>query len=77
MIASLHIIIVIFSNPNKRIKLIVEVDGKQHKKSLQEKRDKRKDRIINAFELNVFRIKTTDENIQDMIESHLSIKNPV
>lgn len=63
MIVSLHIIIVIFSNPNKRIKLIVEVDGKQHKKSLQEKRDKRKDRIINAFELNVFRIKTTDENI--------------
>lgn len=41
----------------------MEVDGKQHKKSLQEKRDKRKDRIINAFELNVFRIKTTDENI--------------
>lgn len=63
MIASLHIIIVIFSNPNKRIKLIVEVDGKQHKKSLQEKRDKRKVRTINAFELNVFRIKTTDENI--------------
>ena len=55
----------------------MEVDGKQHKKSLQEKRDKRKDRIINAFELNVFRIKTTDENIKEMIESHLSIKNPV
>ena len=61
---------------NKRIRLIVEVDGKQHENDLQRKRDQRKDRIINSCAINLLRIKTTDVHVKEKIESLLSPKTP-
>ena len=71
-----HCDFVIFDNLNKRIRLIVEVDGKQHENDLQRKRDQRKDRIINSSAINMLRIKTTDVHVKEKIESLLSPKNP-
>ena len=71
-----HCDFVIFDNLNKRIRLIVEVDGKQHENDLQRKRDQRKDRIIKSSAINMLRIKTTDVHVKEKIESLLSPKNP-
>ena len=72
-----HCDFVIFDDLNKRIQLIVEVDGKQHEKEIQKKRDQRKDRIINFFAIDMLRIKTTDVNVKEKIESILSSKKCV
>ncbi|MGN1190399.1 MAG: AAA domain-containing protein [Candidatus Ornithospirochaeta sp.] len=66
-----HCDFVIFDDLSKKIQLIVEVDGKQHEKTIQNQRDKRKDRILKSFGLNIIRIKTTDVNIKETIEKQL------
>ena len=40
-----HCDFVIFNNLNKRILVIIEVDGKQHGNTIQKQRDTRKDRL--------------------------------
>lgn len=56
---------------NKKTRLIIEVDGKQHEDVVQEKRDDRKDRILQEAGLKLIRIKTTDVDVQDRIEQQL------
>ena len=66
-----HCDFVIYDTLDKRIRLIVEVDGKQHDDFLQRKRDERKDRILHDAGLKLIRIKTTDVNVQEKIISQL------
>ncbi len=67
-----HCDFVIFSNLDKRIQLIIEVDGKQHGKTIQKQRDKRKDRLLHAAGLKLMRIKTTDVLVKETIEALLA-----
>lgn len=67
-----HCDFVIFDSLNKQIRLIIEVDGKQHDDFIQKRRDEMKDRILHGAGLKLIRIKTTDVNIQERIEKHLS-----
>lgn len=66
-----HCDFVIYNQLNKQIRLAIEVDGKQHEEDLQKKRDSRKDRILNSVGICLLRIKTTDLNIKEKIESKL------
>lgn len=66
-----HCDFVIFDQLNKQIKLIVEVDGKQHESKIQKNRDMRKDRLITSSGLQMLRIRTTDQNAKGMIEAKL------
>jgi len=66
-----HCDFVIFNNLDKRIQLIIEVDGKQHDDSIQKQRDKRKDRLLHSAGLKLMRIKTTDTNVKEKIEAQL------
>ncbi len=66
-----HCDFVIFNELNKRVILIVEVDGKQHEKTIQKQRDERKDRIITSSGLKLVRIKTTDLKAKEKIECKL------
>ena len=67
-----HCDFVIFNNLDKRIQLIIEVDGKQHGKTIQKQRDKRKDRLLHAAGLKLMRIKTTDVLVRETIEALLA-----
>ena len=66
-----HCDFVIFDRLNKGIRLIVEVDGKQHEDPVQKSRDERKDRILCEAGLKLIRIKTTDTNVVERIEGLL------
>lgn len=66
-----HCDFVIFDRLNKQIRLIVEVDGKQHDDPIQKSRDERKDRILQEAGLKLIRIKTTDINVVERIEELL------
>lgn len=66
-----HCDFVIYNQLNKQIRLAIEVDGKQHEEDLQKKRDSRKDRILHSVGICLLRIKTTDLNIKEKIESKL------
>lgn len=72
---STHCDFVIYNTLDKAIQLIIEVDGKQHDKELQKKRDIRKDRILREANLNLLRIKTTDINIEETIQNYLLAKH--
>lgn len=67
-----HCDFVIFNNLDKRIQLIIEVDGKQHEDKIQKQRDKRKDRLLHAAGLKLMRIKTTDVLVKETIEAQLA-----
>lgn len=66
-----HCDFVIFDRLNKRIRLIVEVDGKQHENYVQKQRDERKDRILREAGLSLIRIKTTDLNVKEKIANEI------
>ena len=66
-----HCDFVIFDRLNKQIRLIVEVDGKQHDDLIQKSRDERKDRILQEAGLKLIRIKTTEVNVIERIEEQL------
>jgi len=66
-----HCDFVIFNNLNKRIQLIIEVDGKQHNDKIQQQRDNRKDRLLHSAGLKLIRIKTTDIHVKATIEAQL------
>lgn len=66
-----HCDFVIFNNLDKRIQLIIEVDGKQHNDEIQKHRDKRKDRLLHSAGLKLIRIKTTDIHVKETIEVQL------
>ena len=66
-----HCDFVIYNNLDKRIKLIIEVDGKQHDEKTQQQRDNRKDRLLHSAGLKLIRIKTTDIHVKETIEAQL------
>ncbi len=66
-----HCDYVVYSLLDKSIKLIVEVDGKQHTEELQSLRDQRKDRILSSAGLQLIRIKTTSVDVEKKIEDAL------
>ena len=63
-----HCDFVIFSLLDKKIQLLVEVDGKQHEAKIQKERDNRKDRLVKGAGLKLLRIRTTDVvNVRESI----------
>ena len=66
-----HCDFVVFDKLDKKIRLIIEVDGKQHEDFLQKQRDERKDRILQGAGLKLIRIKTTDIDVEERILKHL------
>ena len=51
----------------KEIELVVEVDGSQHKKEIQMKRDKRKDRLLTEAGIKILRLSTTTIECKEKI----------
>ncbi len=47
---------VIYSNIDKKVELVIEIDGKYHLNPIQKNRDLRKDRILNESKIKVYRI---------------------
>ena len=68
-----HCDFVIYSLLNKEIKLVVEVDGLQHRKEVQANRDKRKDRLLYNAGVKILRLPTTSIECQEKIEQALGI----
>ena len=66
-----HCDFVIFDKLNKKIRLIVEVDGKQHEDYVQKKRDERKDRILREAGIKLIRIKTSDVKAEETIRESI------
>ncbi|MDE6060901.1 MAG: AAA family ATPase, partial [Clostridia bacterium] len=66
-----HCDFVIYNKIDKQVRLVVEVDGKQHNFEIQHKRDERKDRLLNAANIRVLRIKTTDVDCVNKIKQAL------
>lgn len=66
-----HCDFILFDKLNKRIRLCIEVDGKQHEEKIQKGRDEKKDSILHQADLKVIRIKTTDLNVKERIEEAL------
>ena len=69
-----HCDYVVYSLLDKSIRLIVEVDGKQHTEELQSLRDQRKDRILCSAGLQLIRIKTTSVDAEKRIKD--ALKHP-
>ena len=68
-----HCDFVIFDRLNKKIRLIVEVDGKQHEDHVQKLRDERKDRVLRDVGLKIIRIRTTDVDVEKKIAAQLRV----
>ncbi|MBP3355693.1 MAG: DUF2726 domain-containing protein [Rikenellaceae bacterium] len=68
-----HLDFLIYNKVGKQPVLVIETDGYQHHKegSLQKKRDKMKDRILELYGIPSERLKTTESNEQERIETKL------
>ena len=66
-----HCDFVVYDKLDKKVHLIIEVDGKQHEDFIQKQRDERKDRIIQEAGLKLIRIRTTDVDVEERILKHL------
>ena len=69
--ANTHSDFVVYSTLDKEIRLIIEVDGKQHEGEIQRRRDERKDRILRSANLRIIRIKTTQVDVEEKIKDAL------
>ena len=69
--ANTHSDFVVYSTLDKEIRLIIEVDGKQHEGEIQRRRDERKDRILRSANLRIIRIKTTQVDVEEEIKRAL------
>ncbi len=67
-----HCDFVIYSALNKDIKLVVEVDGGQHEDVVQNRRDRRKDRILNCAGIKILRLPTNSIECEQRIKDALS-----
>lgn len=61
----------IYNIMDNKIELIVEVDGKNHLKPIQQERDRRKDRLLAACGIKLLRLPTTSVNCEEKIKSCL------
>ena len=66
-----HCDFLIYNKLNKEIKMVVEVDGSQHKEEIQVARDKRKDRLLAAAGIKILRLTTTTIECKEKIVSAL------
>ncbi len=62
-----HCDFVIYNTLNKAVELVVEVDGSQHKESIQTERDRRKDRLLSNAGIKILRLPTTAINCKEKI----------
>lgn len=69
-----HCDFVIYNKIDKSIRLVLEVDGKQHIRKVQRQRDERKDRLLNAADIAVLRLSTTDVDCENKIKQALSTR---
>lgn len=70
-----HCDFLIFNKLDKRIKLVIEVDGKQHNEQIQKSRDERKDRLLKRYNISVLRLRTTETDCEEKIKSALKSAN--
>lgn len=66
-----HCDFILFDLLNKEIRLVIEVDGRQHSEPVQKTRDERKDRLLTAAGIKVLRLPTTAIECQEQIEEAL------
>ncbi|MDR3185673.1 MAG: DUF2726 domain-containing protein [Christensenellaceae bacterium] len=66
-----HCDFVMFNDLNKKIRLVIEVDGKQHKEKVQKERDERKNRLLKTAGIDILRLSTDEINCQEKIEEEL------
>jgi very-short-patch-repair endonuclease len=73
-----HCDFVLFDALDKKIRLVVEVDGMQHNKAIQKARDERKDRLLRDARIKILRLPTekimTEDDCRKEIEEALSLK---
>ncbi len=62
-----HCDFVVYNLLDKSVRLVVEVDGKQHDLSLQKMRDARKDRVLRLAGIRIIRIETTAVKVEEKI----------
>lgn len=62
-----HCDFVIYSTLDKKIELVVEVDGKQHNESVQSARDRRKDRLLRDAGIRILRLPTSSLDCKEKI----------
>lgn len=67
-----HCDFVIYNRFGKKPCFVIEVDGKQHRKQVQQARDVRKDRLLTALGIPVYRLPTTSIVKTDDIEKLFS-----
>ncbi len=71
-----HCDFIVYNRFDKKPYFVVEVDGKQHRKKVQQERDARKDRLLNSLGIPVYRIPTTAiVKIGDIEKYFLSTSN--
>jgi len=71
--ANTHCDFVIFDLLDKEIKLVIEVDGRQHNQQIQKSRDERKDRLLQSAGLKILRLPTTEIECKEKIEKALQL----
>lgn len=67
-----HCDFVIYSALNKKIELVIEVDGSQHLEEIQSARDRRKDRLLADAGIKILRLPTTAVDCKEKIINALS-----
>ena len=70
-----HCDFVIYNTLDKRIELVVEVDGSQHQESIQAARDRRKDRLLHDANVKILRLPTTSMDCKEKIIAALRENN--
>lgn len=70
-----HCDFVIYNTLDKKIELVVEVDGRQHQESVQFARDRRKDRLLQGANIKVLRLPTTSMDCKEKIIAALPKKD--
>lgn len=69
-----HCDFLIYDALNKMPRLVVEVDGSQHKKEEQKNRDLRKDRLLKEAGIKILRLPTTTTKCKEKIIAELQYK---
>lgn len=70
-----HCDFVIYNTLDKKIELVVEVDGSQHQEEIQLARDRRKDRLLQEANVRILRLPTTSMDCKEKIIDALRKKN--
>ena len=66
-----HCDFVVYNLLDKSVRLVVEVDGKQHDLNLQKMRDARKDRVLSHAGIRIIRIETSSVKVEEKLRQAL------